>query len=35
MSDESRPDTRFIVDVHVHGGAPEGAHEMTKDVNSP
>jgi len=31
----SRPDTRFIVDVHVHGGAPEGAHEMTKDVNSP
>ena len=36
MSDApQRPDTRFLVDVHVHAGAPPGAEEMVKEIHSP
>lgn len=29
------PDTRFLVDVHVHGGASPGIQALAEDVNSP
>ena len=36
MSDAShKPATRFVVDVHVHAGAPPGAEEMVKEIHSP
>jgi len=36
MSDEtSRPDTRFLVDVHVHAGASAGQQALAEEVNSP
>ena len=36
MSDGSlRPGARFIVDVHVHAGAPPGAVEMVQEIHSP
>ncbi len=30
-----RPDTRFLVDVHVHAGAPPGAEGMAEEIHSP
>ncbi len=36
MSDvTSRPDTRLLVDVHVHAGAPPGAEAMAEEIHSP
>ena len=36
MSDEtSRPDTRFLVDVHVHAVASAGQQALAEEVNSP
>lgn len=34
-ADASRPNTRFLVDVHVHAGATPGMQEIGKEVNSP
>ncbi len=34
-ADASRPDTRFIVDVHAHVGAPAGFAAMAPTINSP
>ena len=31
----SRPATRFLVDVHVHAGAPAGSEAITKEIYSP
>ena len=37
MSDETTrlPETRFLIDVHVHGGTPPGMIALTEGVNSP
>ncbi len=32
---ESRPNTRLLVDVHVHAGAPEGSEAIRKEIRSP
>ena len=34
-SGASKPDARFLVDVHVHAGAPSGAEAMAKEIHSP
>lgn len=31
----SRPNTRFLIDVHVHPGAPKGFEVITKQIHSP
>ncbi len=36
MGDETfRPDTRFLVDCHVHAGAPAGSEAITEQIHSP
>lgn len=34
-ADASRPNTRFLVDVHVHGGASPGMQAIAEEINSP